>query len=392
MAAIRTARVLSVGSELTTGETRDTNAGDIARDLSVRGVVVSGLEALRDRLDEVTAAVGEALRGHDLVVTTGGLGPTPDDLTREAIASALGEQPAVDPQLAAHLRSLFARRGIEMPELNLKQAWLIPSARALDNARGSAPGWWVERDGRVLVALPGPPGEMLPMWRDRALPQLEQRGLGDGRVVRVLRSTGLGESLIVEMLGEALFRQRNPEVATYSRADAVDIRITATDEDDRTAAALAREAEERILGVLGRNVFASGAEDWPTAIGGVLGGRTVATVEAGSGGQLAAMLGDVPWLVHAEVIPTARVAELPRIAERARVDHGADIGVAVRAAPRRGDTLASVCVDAGDLGAWRDRRVVFLGGAQGRHRAALAACAILLAGLRERGDQREGGV
>ena len=384
MAAIRTARILSIGSELTTGETRDTNAGDIARDLSDRGVVVTRIEALRDRLDDVTTAISGALSHSELVVTTGGLGPTPDDLTREAIGAALDEVPSVHGELAAHLRSLFARRGLEMPDLNLKQAWLIPSAEALANPRGSAPGWWVERDGRVLVALPGPPAEMLPMWRDLALPRLETRGLGDGRVVRVLRSSGMGESLIVATLGEALFRQTNPEVATYSRADAVDIRITATDADGRSAADLADEAERRIVDTLGRSVFARGAEDWPAAIGAVLAGRTLATVEAGSGGQLAAVLGDAPWLAHAEIIREARISELAGLARAAREQGGADVGLALRAAPRGGDTLASVAIDAGDRGTWRDRRVVFLRGSQGRHRAALAACSILLQGLRER--------
>jgi nicotinamide-nucleotide amidase len=384
VARIETARILSIGSELTTGETRDTNAGDIARDLSSRGVVVLGIEALRDRSGDVVAALHDALASADLVVTTGGLGPTPDDLTREAIAEVVGEEPRVDPALAEHLRSLFARRGLEMPDLNIKQAWLIPSAEALANPHGSAPGWWVERDGRLLVAMPGPPGEMLPMWRAHALPRLEERGLGDGRVVRVLRSTGMGESLIVATLGEALFRQPNPEVATYSRADAVDIRITAVDDGIRGAAELADEVERRIVEALGKSVFARGAEDWSAAIGAALDGRTLATVEAGGGGQLAALLGDAPWLLYAEVRRDGRIAELAALARGAREAHGADVGLALRSAPSRGDTLASVAVDAGELGTWRDRRVVFLSGAQGRHRAALAACAILLAGLRER--------
>jgi hypothetical protein len=184
-----------------------------------------------------------------------------------------------------------------------------------------------------------------------------------------------------------LFRQANPEVATYSRADAVDIRITAVDEAGRGASELADEAERRIVDGLGPSVFARGADDWSTAIGAALDGRTLATVEAGTGGQLAALLGDAPWLVHAEVIPAAPLAELPALAGRARTDHASDVGLAVRAASRRGDTLASVVVDGGALGTWRDRRVVFLSGAQGRRRAAVAACAILVAGVRERASR-----
>nr|MBA2381969.1 competence/damage-inducible protein A [Chloroflexota bacterium] len=135
-----TAELLSIGSEITVGETRDTNAGDLARSLTSIGVAVVRIQALPDELatvrDAMIAAVGRA----DVVVSTGGLGPTPDDLTREAISAAVGEEPVVDPELADWLRGLWSRRGIPFPEMNLKQAWLLPSATALANPNGTAPG------------------------------------------------------------------------------------------------------------------------------------------------------------------------------------------------------------------------------------------------------------
>ena len=397
-ARIATAEILSIGSEITTGETRDTNAGDLARDLSARGVTVSRIVALPDRRAPVEAALREALLRADLVVTTGGLGPTPDDLTRESIAAVLGEEPVVDAALAAHLRDLFERRGLPMPDLNLKQAWLIPSAQALPNPHGSAPGWWVEvhpPDGRasgavsrgptrIIVALPGPPSEMWPMWTNEALPRLEARGLGEGRVVRVVRLTAMGESQIVATLGEDLFRRGNPEVATYARSDAVDIRISAVDDDGRLAAELVEEVERHIAEILGPQIFASRDEDWPAALGRMLAGRRIATIEAGTGGRLVTLLGGAPWLAHAEVIPTARLGALSGLARSAREDHAVDLGLVVRAAPRRGDTVATVAIDDARLGAWHESRVVFLGGEQGQRRAALAACAVLYAGLRDR--------
>ena len=382
--AIHTAEIVSIGSELTTGETRDTNAGDLARDLSERGVVVQRLQALPDRLTAVQEVLAAATARSELVITTGGLGPTPDDLTREAIATVFGEEPTVDKALAAHLESLFARRGLTMPPLNLKQAWLIPSARALPNPHGSAPGWWVERGGGVLVALPGPPPEMWPMWRHEVLPRLEARGLGDGRIVRVLRVTGVGESQIVATLGEPLFRAENPEVATYSRADAVDVRITAVPSAGRPAAPAVEAVERAVIEAFGDRVFARGRDDWPAALGSALGGRTVALVEAGTAGALVSLLGGAPWLVHAEVLHEARLRELPGLARTARMEHAADVGLALRAAERHGDTIASAAVDASGLKPWRESRTVFLAGEQGRRRAALAACAILYAGLRER--------
>jgi nicotinamide-nucleotide amidase len=188
---ILTAVLLSVGSELTVGDTRDTNAGELARALTARGVEVVRLTAVRDRLDDVRAAFDDGLDRADLVVSTGGLGPTPDDLTREAIAAVCGETPEVDPALEAWLRELWRRRNLPFPELNRKQAWLIPSAVSLPNPNGTAPGWFVRRPtGGVIVALPGPPREMRPMWSDHALPRLEAAGLGRDVASRTYRLTG----------------------------------------------------------------------------------------------------------------------------------------------------------------------------------------------------------
>jgi nicotinamide-nucleotide amidase len=171
-------------------------------------VVVGRIVALPDRLDVVSGAFRTAFERADLVVSTGGLGPTPDDLTRESIAEAVGETVEVDPALEAWLRGRWERRGIPMPEINLKQAWRIPSCEALPNPNGSAPGWFVSRpDGGVAVALPGPPREMRPMWSEEALPRLRKRGLGMQTAVHTFRLTGIGESAVAEILGEEMLRR-----------------------------------------------------------------------------------------------------------------------------------------------------------------------------------------
>src|SRR3989441_373991 len=154
---------------------------------------------------------------------------TSDDLTREAIAQVVAETPSVDGALEAWLRDLWARRDLPFPASNVKQAWLIPSAVALANPNGTAPGWLVARpDGHVVIALPGPPREMDPMWRNEALPRLIARGLGADVAFRTYRLMDIGESQGAEVLGEELLRRSNPEVATYARADAVDVRVSAT--------------------------------------------------------------------------------------------------------------------------------------------------------------------
>ena len=401
-----TAEILSIGSELTVGETRDTNAGELARSLTALGVRVGRLTALPDALDAVSEAVRLGLTRSDLVVSTGGLGPTPDDLTREAIANACGETLFVDPALEAWLRELWRRRGLPFPELNLKQAWRIPSGAILDNPNGTAPGWFVTRaDGRVIVALPGPPREMRPMWVDRALPVLRSIGFGAAVAVRTYRLTGIGESQVADLLGEPLLRAPNPIVATYARAEAVDVRISAIATPPRSAEDLVDEAAAIVLEHLGAYVWATGETTWSGAIGTRLAelGWTLAAVEIGTGGSLSTLFGDADWFRFDEVIadgtPAARSHEpsdnveadveadaalgagLLRFARRARELGGAEVGVAVRTRSRGGDTAVSVAVST-PTGERQVSRVVFLTGSLGRSRSALAAAAFVLEVLR----------
>ena len=400
-----TAELLSIGSELTVGETRDTNAGELARSLTEMGVRVTRLTALPDDLETVTDAFRTALARVDLVVSTGGLGPTPDDLTRESLAAAFGETPAVDAELEAWLRELWQRRGMPFLDINLKQAWLIPSAQALPNPNGTAPGWFARRsDGRVVIALPGPPREMRPMWADHATPRLRSAGLGADVASRTYRLTGIGESQVADTLGEALLRSSNPVVATYARVEAVDVRISAVGDGTRSAEVLVEAAATTVLAQLGDHIWATGETTWSGAIGTALEARgwTLAVVEIGTGGSLNTLLGDAQWVRFDETIaPDAPAAsahgladgddetaggevedDLARFATRARELGGAEVGLAVRARPRAGDTAVSIAIST-PTAERRVRRVVFLGGQMGRSRAALAAAAVLFETLRD---------
>ncbi|HEX5015558.1 MAG TPA: molybdopterin-binding protein [Candidatus Limnocylindrales bacterium] len=412
MAAARpllTAELLSIGTELTVGETRDTNAGELARRLTSIGVAVRRIQDLPDDLDAVRAAFAEGLARADLVVSTGGLGPTPDDLTREAIAAVAGETPVVDRELEAWLRGLWARRGIDMPAMNLKQAWLIPSAQALPNDNGTAPAWWVDRpDGRVIVALPGPPREMRPIWEAHVLPRLRARGAGADVASRTLRLAGIGESAVADLLGEALLRETNPIVATYARVEAVDVRISARGDG---AAGLVDATTTTVRAALDKHVWAEGETTWSEAIGEALSARgwTCSVVEVGTGGSFAALLGDVPWLRLAETLaPEAPAAAhhpdadgpettgiaattpdagstdgLEALARNGREVGGSEVGVGVRVRARGDDTAVTVVVVLPDR-THRERRLAFLGGSQGRLRAALVAAHVLLDQLRSR--------
>lgn len=374
MRVIETAVILAVGSELTTGTTRDTNSGDLARELTGLGVRVLRSTALPDDLAIATAAVRAALADADLVVCTGGLGPTPDDLTREAIAAACGLEPRVDDALLAQIEALFTRRGMAMPDANRKQAWLIDGAIALPNAHGSAPGWWVETvAGQLIIALPGPPREMWPMWREHALPGLRAGALGVERATHTLRLSGVGESALVALIGEEVLRAANPQVATYARVDAVDIVVSAEGDGRLPAQAIVDAAVAKLRTQVGEYAFAEGDQTWADALGPRLGGRTLATVEAGSGGYLAALLGSAPYLVHGELVTTAD--DVAKLAQQARDSHGADLGLAMSVRQTK-DTQVRIAI-ATDQGVEEMTRVAFLAGDEGRRRAALACAAAL---------------
>jgi nicotinamide-nucleotide amidase len=281
---IASAELLAIGAELLVGETQDTNSGDLARALTDLGVDVRRMTQLPDDLETIAEAITAALARVDLVVTSGGLGPTPDDLTREGIAAALGEQPVVDRDLEAWLRGLWAKRGLPFSNVNLKQAWLIPSASAMANPNGTAPGWWVEAAGSVIIALPGPPRELLPMWHDEALPRLRARGLGRARAAVTLHLTGIGESAVVDLVGQDVLGSVNPRLATYARPDAVDLRVSATGDGTQGAHERVAQAVAALSPRLDAYVFARDEDDWPVALAGRLGALRVATVEVGTGG------------------------------------------------------------------------------------------------------------
>jgi nicotinamide-nucleotide amidase len=391
---IRTAEILSIGSEITVGETRDTNAGELAAALTREGVEVARLVALPDRLDIVSAALSSAFERTDLVLSTGGLGPTPDDLTRESIAAALNETVEVDADLEAWLRGRWERRGLPFPEMNLKQAWRIPSCEPLPNPNGSAPGWFVSRpDGGLCVALPGPPREMRPMWTDEVLPRLEARGLGADHAIRTFRLTGIGESTVAEILGEEMLRRTDPEVATYARLEAVDVRVSAVGTDaagttarDRVAAisAIVRERLED-------HIWAEGDTTWADAVGGRLTqhGWRLAIEEAGTAGQVAALFGDVPWLALATVLPgsigpaTERDESAAARAAAIRAAAGVEVGVAVRVRPRGSEFAVTVAV-ASPAGDRQRTHTTYIGGAMGRAQSALLTAATLFEALAER--------
>ena len=293
------AEIVSIGTELLLGTITDTNAQYLAHRLTGLGIDCFYISQVGDNRARLVDVLRHAWDRSDLVVTTGGLGPTQDDLTREAIAELLGEDLTVLPEQEERLRRFFALRGTPMPEGNLKQAMIIASAIPLDNPIGTAPGWWVERQQgkaqRIIVSMPGVPFEMKRMWEREAEPRLNS--LGDGVLVsRVLKVLGLGESRVEEMVSD-LMKGANPTLAPYAKQDGVHLRITAKASGEEEARYMIDGLESIVRDRLGDAVY--GADlDTPESVTARLlaeAGRTFAIVEVGSGaiGSIGASLGSL---------------------------------------------------------------------------------------------------
>jgi nicotinamide-nucleotide amidase len=341
------------------------------------------------------------------VICTGGLGPTEDDLTREAICAILGEEPHVDADLERTLRGFFERRGYAMPERNVKQCWLIPSARAIPNPRGTAPGWWVERDGKVIVAMPGPPTEMHRMWEQEVAPELLRRNPGSVLISRTLKTAGVGEGTVDEMMSP-LLKSTNPTIGIYARQDGVHVRLAAKAPTAAEAWTLIRPVEEEARRILGPALWGTDDDTFESVVGDMMHARgvTVGTMESCTGGLLASTLTDVPgsagyfrgglvsyqtelkmaWGVPAEVITehgvvSAETARAMARAARERLEASVGIGITGIAGPDEQEGKPVGTIHIGIDAMWEPPRTLSYVYAQGRpavKRRAVTTALVLL--------------
>jgi competence/damage-inducible protein CinA-like protein len=294
--------VVTVGDELLLGFTIDTNAAHLARELSSIGVAIRRRATVGDAAEEIASAVREALDRTGAVITTGGLGPTSDDLTKAAIASLFGRGMRLDEEHVAWMEQRWLQRfGRRMPESNRAQAMLPEGARKLVNNHGSAPGIWLEDDrGRWVAMLPGVPREMRGMLADTLLPLIRDRAVrsGEPTVVRsrTLRTTGVAESLLADQIDPIRETLGEITLAYLPAPDGVDLRLTT-----RGLPAADAEAElDRAAGIVrsrvGRAIYAEGDTDMPTVVLQLCRERrlTIAVAESCTGGLLGARLTSIP--------------------------------------------------------------------------------------------------
>lgn len=286
-----TAEIVSVGTELLLGQIVDTHAATMARILADCGISCTRRATIGDNFDRAVGALRESLARADVVVTIGGLGPTVDDLTRDAIAAALGDTLERVPEVEERLRKFFASRNYTWTESIGRQADKPSSAQLVDNPNGTAPGLFCQKDGKFVFALPGPPGEFDPMAYGPVRDHLERlQGVG---VIhsRVLRIIGIGESLVESRLSHLMVGE-NPTVAPYAKTGEVHLRLTAKAPNREEANAMLDPVEEKIREILGDAVYGIDNATLEEAVIDLLKarGETVAVAESMTGGELGARL------------------------------------------------------------------------------------------------------
>jgi len=413
-----TASILAVGSELL-GTTRvDTNSLFLTGELEAIGVRVVRKACVGDGWEELLAELRHALARAPLLVVTGGLGPTEDDRTKEAVAALLGRRLVRDEEILSRLRERFRKRGREMPAPNEKQADVIEGAVVLANRRGTAPGYLVEADGRTIVLLPGVPWEMKALFTETVVPHLTQGGTPAGLHRRVLKVVGLGESAVEELVRPVYEAHRGEDVTILASSPG-EVQLHFAARGAPAAAGEALDALERdFRAVLGPALYGRDDETLEGAVGGLLlgAGLTVALAESCTGGMISARLTDVAgssrWFqgavvaysngaktslldVSAEALERhgAVSEEVAReMAAGARRRFGASAGLAVTGVagpsggtPEKPVGTVHVALDAGD-GTVRHERLALPGDRSLVRRWTTAAALAMIRGwLRERG-------
>ncbi|MEX0712938.1 MAG: CinA family nicotinamide mononucleotide deamidase-related protein [Pirellulales bacterium] len=350
LAARVIAEIISIGDELASGQRLDTNSQWLSQRLGEIGIPVVYHTTVADDLEANVDVFRQAARRADLVISTGGLGPTADDLTREALARVSGCPLVLDPESLAHIRGLFARRRREMPERNVVQAMFPAGGRVLPNPHGTAPGIDLTLDpplGRPsrIVALPGVPAEMHEMWSATLAPMLAELS-GGGRVIRHRRVKcfGVGESDLEKMLPDLIRRGRTPSVGITVSDATITLRITACGANDEECQALMGPTLATIEECLGSLVYGFEDDELEHAVTDLLKRQnlTLATAEAGTAGLVADWLGDVPEpggrFLGGLVLPTrAALVQAGGVSEELIERHGpasAEVARAMAAACR----------------------------------------------------------
>ncbi|SKA78198.1 nicotinamide-nucleotide amidase [Clostridium sp. USBA 49] len=291
------AEILAVGTEILLGDIVNTNTQYIAKRLSDLGINVYHQSVVGDNEERLSKAYELAFERADMVITTGGLGPTKDDLTKEIGAKYFGKELILHEKSLNHIKEFLSKSGKTMVQNNIKQAYIPKDSIVLPNPNGTAPGCIIEENNKILIMLPGPPKEMIPMFENYVVPYLQK--FSEGVLLsKVLRVAGLGESAMAEMVDDIIEKSKNPTVAPYAKDFEAILRITAKAKTEEEAYELIAPVEKEIRERLKDNIYGEGETTLENVVGKMLIEKnlTIATAESCTGGLLAGTLINYPGI------------------------------------------------------------------------------------------------
>lgn len=354
------AEIIAVGSEMLTSQRIDTNSLYLTDQLNSLGVEVRRKLIVGDDRMLLTAAVRQALEYAGIVILTGGLGPTEDDVTREAVAAALGRPLLFHQEICDAIEERFRRRQRKMAEINKRQAYVVEGAEILPNTNGTAPGQWIEHEGRSVVLLPGPPGEMKPMFAAECLPRLIQRLPTQVIRTRFYRVTGFTESDLDALIAPVYTRYTNPSTTILASPGDIQVHLRARCETAEEAERLLAEVGTPIEKLLGRHLFSLTGEPLEAIVGTLLREleATLAVAESCTGGMVGERITAVPgssnyflggFITYSDLLKTELLGVDPALIEQhSAVSNEVACAMAQGARERTGATFAlSITGEAG---------------------------------------------
>jgi nicotinamide-nucleotide amidase len=290
------AEIIAIGSEMLTPFRADTNSLWLTERLNAMGIDVKLKTIVGDDEARLEEAVGDALRRSEIIISTGGLGPTEDDITRKIFARVLNRQLILNEAILEKIRARFARRGMEMPEINARQALIMSGAQLLENDNGTAPGMLIQEGKCTVVLLPGPPREMRPMFDSQVAPVLKERSVDLLIIRRKLSIFGLSESRTDEIAAPIYTKYTNPSTTILFKDGQIELHLTAQARDEAEAGRLLDELAGPLDEALGDYIFSRRDETLEEVVGDLLkrNGYTLATAESCTGGLLAGRITDIP--------------------------------------------------------------------------------------------------
>ena len=291
------AQIISIGDELLIGQTVNTNASFIGEKISDLNIDVVKISTVGDEEEIILKEFKNAYDSSDLIIVTGGLGPTHDDITRSAVLKFFNTELVKNEEVLENIKSLFAKRGRKLTQVNIEQSLIPKNAEVIKNSKGTAPGYWIQNEGKIFIVLPGVPYEMKSMMNDFVSEKLKEKTGVEQLITKrsILQTTGIPESYLFERLGNLDELLEGAKLAFLPSIYGVKLRLTVQENDEETAKNRLMEIEQKIRSKAGRYIFGKGEETIEEVVGKILKDRElkIAVAESCTGGLIASMITNI---------------------------------------------------------------------------------------------------